>query len=65
MTDPLVEEARKAGQAYIDSFKGDLRAVCGDLRRRARQEGRTVVSLPAKPPVDRDSARSASKKKAG
>ena len=48
--DPLVEEARKAGQDYVDSFKGDLRAVCEDLRRRARQDGRKTVSLPSKPP---------------
>src|SRR5690349_19539566 len=52
MTDPLIEEARKAGQAYIDSFGGDLKAVCADLRRRAREEGRAVGSLPPKPPRD-------------
>jgi len=27
MKDPIVEEARKAGQAYVDSFKGDLTKV--------------------------------------
>jgi len=51
--DPLIEEARKAGQAYIDSFKGDWKAMVEDLRRReeqARREGRRVVSLPPKPP---------------
>lgn len=48
--DPLVEEARRAGQAYIDSFKGDWRAMIADLRARARREGRSVVSLPPKPP---------------
>jgi hypothetical protein len=64
MNDPLIDEARKAGQAYIDSFKGDLKAVCADLRRRAREEGRTVVSLPPKPPVDRAIARPAPKKAA-
>ena len=63
MIDPLVEEARRAGQAYIDSFHGDLKAACADLRRRAREEGRKVVSLPPKPPIAGDSPRSASKKK--
>jgi hypothetical protein len=48
--DPIVEEARKAGQAYIDSFHGDRDALLADLRRRAEQEGRQVVSLPPKPP---------------
>lgn len=48
--DPLVEEARTAGQKYIDSFKGDLKALIADLRRRSEQEGRRVVSLPPKPP---------------
>jgi hypothetical protein len=47
--DPLVEEARRAGQAYIDSFKGDWRALLADLRRRSEQAGRTVVSLPPRP----------------
>ena len=46
----LIEEARKAGQAYIDSFGGDLKTVCADLRRRSAEAGRKVVSLPPKPP---------------
>ena len=47
--DPIVEEARQAGQAYIDSFNGDLKAVLEDLRRRTeerRRDGWPVVSLP-------------------
>jgi hypothetical protein len=50
--DPLVEEARKAGQAYIDSFNGDLDALFADLQRRteeARRAGREVASLPPRP----------------
>jgi len=54
MKDPIVEEARNAGQAYIDSFKGDLKAVFADLRRRteeARRAGWRVVSHPPKKPL--------------
>jgi hypothetical protein len=65
MTDPLIEEARKAGQAFLDSFGGDLRAACAELRRRAIAEGRTVVALPPKPPVVRDGRHSTSAKRAG
>jgi hypothetical protein len=50
MTDPLIEEPRQAGQAYIASFKGDRRAMLADLRQRQQQEGRQVVALPPKPP---------------
>jgi len=48
--DPLVEEARRAGQAYIDSFHGDWKAIIADLERRSRDAGRAVVSHPPKPP---------------
>jgi hypothetical protein len=47
--DPIVEEARRAGDAYMKQFGYDLRAVFEDLRRRteaARLAGREVVSLP-------------------
>jgi hypothetical protein len=54
MTDPLIEEARRAGQAFIDSFGGDLKAACAELRRRAEADGRTVVSLSPKLPVSGD-----------
>jgi len=46
--DPIVEEVRKAGQAYIDSFGGDLAAVVADLLRpteEARRAGRKMVAL--------------------
>jgi hypothetical protein len=48
--DPIVEEARRAGQAYIDSFKGDWEAMRADLRRRSEEAGRTVVTRPPRPP---------------
>lgn len=53
MIDPIVEECRKAGQDYIDSFHGDRKAMLEDLRRRQDEwvkQGGRVVSLPPKPP---------------
>jgi hypothetical protein len=44
--DVIVEEARTAGQAYIDSFHGDWKTMLSDLRRRAENEGRRIVSYP-------------------
>ncbi len=49
--DPIVEEARNAGDAYVKQFGHDLKAVFADLRRRteeARQAGQRVVALPAR-----------------
>lgn len=57
MIDPIVEEARKAGEAYIASFGGDLSAVCEDLRRRAKASNRPVVTLPPKLPKSRVAVR--------
>lgn len=48
-SDPLVEEAREAGQKYVDAFKGDWKALVEDLRRRSAEAGRKVVSRPPKP----------------
>lgn len=39
----LIDEARAAGKAYIDSFNGDLDAMLADLNRRTEQAGRTIV----------------------
>ena len=49
-TEDLIEQARRAGQAYIDSFNGDLHAVFADLNRRSRERGCEPVALPSKPP---------------
>ena len=59
--DPLVEEARRAGQTYFESFKGDGNALIADLRRRSEQAGRNVVSRPPRPAEPRPG----SAKKAG
>ena len=45
--DPIVEEVRRAGEAYCRQFNFDLKAIMEDLRRRTEQserEGRKVVS---------------------
>jgi hypothetical protein len=47
--DPIVEEARRAGQAYINSFNGDWQRILEDLRRRSREAGHEPVQLPPKP----------------
>lgn len=48
--DPIVEEARRAGEELFARFGNDMHAVCEYLRRRAREEGRHVVSMPPKRP---------------
>jgi hypothetical protein len=53
VNDELIEEVRKAGQAYIDSFKCDRKAMLEDIRRRQAEEGRSVVNLPPKKPRQR------------
>ena len=42
--DPLVEEPRQAGEAYVASFRGDGAALRADLRRRSEEAGRQPVS---------------------
>ena len=53
MIDTLIDEVRRAGQAYIESFKGNDQAMVADLRQRAQNEGRQLVTLPPKPPQER------------
>ncbi|HEY0007582.1 MAG TPA: hypothetical protein VGB55_02565 [Tepidisphaeraceae bacterium] len=51
--DPIVEEARRAGEDYIKTFDGNLSAVVTDLQRRTeshRQAGREVIALPPRKP---------------
>ena len=47
--DPIVDEVRKAGEAYFAQFNFDLRAICEDLRRRSDERGAQVVALPPRP----------------
>ena len=48
--DPIVEEARRAGQNYVNSFKGDLQALVRDLQQRSGAEHRSVLSRSPKRP---------------
>ena len=64
MLDPIVEQVRRAGQAYVDSFKGDLHAVCADLRRRTEQSRKNGHSVAAVSPIA-PRKQTVSKKKAG
>jgi len=48
--DPIVEEARKAGQAYIDSFNGDLKAIFVDLQQRTQEAHRAGHPVASPPP---------------
>ncbi len=45
-SDPIVEEVRRAGDAYFREFNYDLKAALDDLRQRSERAGRNVVSLP-------------------
>jgi hypothetical protein len=47
--DPIVDEARRAGEAYMKQFNYNLHDAFADMRQRteaARVAGRKVVSLP-------------------
>ncbi|MEW6252078.1 MAG: hypothetical protein AB1716_15675 [Planctomycetota bacterium] len=46
--DPIVEEVRRAGDAYFRQFDYDLKAALDDLRRRSEEAKRKVVSRPAR-----------------
>lgn len=55
--DPIVDEVRKAGEAYLAKFQFDLRAAFEDLNRRTVASGVRAVSRPPKPPRTRPTAR--------
>lgn len=44
-SDPIVEEVRRAGDAYFRRFDYDLKAAMDYLRRCSEEAGRKVVSL--------------------
>jgi hypothetical protein len=47
--DRIVDEVRRAGEAYFAKFNFDIHAICEDLRRRSEQQGRKTVSFPPRP----------------
>lgn len=46
--DAIVEEIRKIREAHAARFDYDLRAICADLRKKEKDCGHPVVSLPPK-----------------
>ncbi len=44
--DPIVDEIRRIRQEHTDKFKGDLNAICEDIRRQERESGREYVTYP-------------------
>ena len=46
MRDPIVEEVRKYRMEHTRKFKGDLSAICADLRSVQTASGHKIVRLP-------------------
>ena len=46
--DPVMAEIRAYREAYATKFGGDIEAMLDDLQKRAKESGRTTVSLPPK-----------------
>lgn len=51
MKDPIVEEVRKHRMEHTKKFKGDLTAICADLRSVQKASGHLVVRLEPRKPV--------------
>ncbi len=47
-TDPIVQEVRKAREAYVARFNYDPEAIYVDLKAKEREEGRKRISRPPK-----------------
>ena len=48
--DPIVEEVRRAREAYARRFNFDLQMICRDLREQEKASGRESVTLPPRRP---------------
>ena len=46
--DPIVEEIRNIREAHAAKFNNDLKAICADMKKKEKECGHPVVSLPAK-----------------
>jgi hypothetical protein len=49
--DPIIQEVRAIREQLAAQFGFDVRAIGEDARRRQRESGRKVVSLPPKRPA--------------
>jgi len=55
MKDPIVEEVRRYRMEHTQKFKGDLAAICTDLRSVQIESGHKIVRLaPTKPAPTKD-----------
>ena len=50
-SDPIVEEVRRARDAYAARFNYDLRAIYRDLKEQEKRSGRKIVSYVAETAV--------------
>jgi hypothetical protein len=50
MNDPIVQEVRKHRIEHTLKFKGDLTAICADLRSIQANSGHTIVRLAPRRP---------------
>lgn len=48
MTDPIVEEVRKARAEHAAQFDNDLHRIVSDLKSRQKRHGSRLVRLPSK-----------------
>jgi hypothetical protein len=46
--DPIVEDIRKIREAHAAKFNYNLKAICADLKKKEKDCGHRVVSLPPK-----------------
>lgn len=47
--DPIVAETRRRREEYAARFNYDINAICRAARKKQKESGREVVSLPPKP----------------
>lgn len=64
MNDPIVQEVRANRMEHTRRFKGDLTAICADLRKVQAASGHTVIRLTPRhlPPIASASRRVSGRK---